>query len=345
MISKHVTIKDIAKRLGISASTVSRALKDHPDISQETKNAVIQLAEELHYQPNELALSLKNQRSKTIGLVIPEIVHYFFSSVISGIEDIAYDAGFTVVTCQSNEIFEREVKNIDTLLAHRVDGILISITKETNTFEHLQRAIKSNIPVVFFDRIVPEIKADKVYIDDQNAAYRATRHLLSVGKRRIVHFHSPESLQIGILRREGYLEAIREAAIPVNHRLIVLADNYETSYKETLRLLDHNIQFDGVFAVNDLTAIGAMHALQQRKIKIPEQVAIIGFSDGRFTNIAQPSLSSINQHGYEMGNISMKMLLNRIRAEKDYPSIERVLKSELVVRESSLMPEIKSSNI
>lgn len=336
MKSSHVTIKDIARKLMISPSTVSRALKDHPDISVETKKAVMALAEELQYQPNELALSLKNRRSKTIGLIIPEIVHYFFSSVISGIEDIAYDAGFTVMTCQSNEIFEREVKNVNTLLAHRVDGILISITKQTSSYEHLQKVIKSNIPVVFFDRIVSELEADKVYIDDKDAAYRATTHLIENGYTRIAHFHAPDSLQIGRLRKEGYIKAIRDAAIPVDDRLIILADNYEQAYRESLRLLDNRIKFDGIFAVNDLTAIGAMHALQSRNVKIPDEVGIIGFSDGRFTNISRPSLSSINQHGYEMGSIAMKMLLNRLEAEQDYPCVERKLMTELVVRQSSM---------
>ncbi|WP_203532636.1 LacI family DNA-binding transcriptional regulator [Draconibacterium halophilum] len=187
MKSGLVTIKDLARELNISPSTVSRALKDHPDISKETKRAVQELAQKLNYQPNAVALSLKQRRSNTIGVIIPEIVHYFFSSVISGIEDVAYDAGFNVIICQSNERYEREVANAKTLLSSRVDGVLISISKETTDYKHLYNFNRNEVPMVFYDRVVPGIAADQVIIDDFDAAYKATCHLIDSGRTRIAH--------------------------------------------------------------------------------------------------------------------------------------------------------------
>ncbi len=336
MKSGQVTIKDIAKELGISASTVSRALKNHPDISEETKNAVNDLAKKLRYQPNALALSLKHSRSNTIGVIIPEIVHYFFSSVISGIEDVAYDAGFTVIMCQSNEKYDREVSNANTLLGQRVDGILVSISKETTDCQHLYDLRDNNIPLVFFDRIVPGFFADQVIVDDLDAAYRATKHLIERGRRRIAHFAGPQNLLIGQYRKQGYVKAMHEAGLKVDDELVIEADSFEKAHLAVEKVLNLSNPPDGVFAVNDLTAIGAMQALQKKKIKIPGEIAVVGFSDGRFSGITNPTLTSVDQHGYEMGTIATQMLLKRILAEnKDNPYETKVLKANLIVRGSS----------
>lgn len=338
MKSGLVTIKDLARELNISPSTVSRALKDHPDISVETKRAVNELAKKLNYQPNAVALSLKQRRSNTIGIIIPEIVHYFFSSVISGIEDVAYDAGFNVIICQSNEKYEREVANAKTLLASRVDGILVSISKETKDFDHLHGLRNNNIPMVFYDRIVPGLKADQVIIDDFDAAYRATRHLIDSGRQRIVHFAGPQNLLIGQQRLNGYLKALNEGGLAVDEDLIIEADNFEKARTAVMKLLNTGKKFDGLFATNDLTAIGAMQTIQKRGIKIPDEVAIVGFSDGRFSGITDPTLTSVDQHGYEMGTIATKMLLKRITSEDDeYPFETKVLDANLIVRGSSLL--------
>jgi len=216
MRSNQITIKDIARILGISPSTVSRALKDHPDLNTDTKKAVNELASKLKYQPNAVALSLKNSRSNTIGIIIPEIVHYFFSSVISGIEDVASQKGYTVIICQSNESYDREVANAKALLSHRVDGILISISKETQSFDHFLNLQEGGIPLVFFDRIAPQISADQVIIDDKEASCRATRHLIEAGCKRITHFAGPQNLLIGLNRLQGYLDAHKEANLPVD---------------------------------------------------------------------------------------------------------------------------------
>jgi len=337
MKSGLVTIKDLARELKISASTVSRALKNHPDISEDTKRAVHALAEKLNYQPNAVALSLKQRRSNTIGVIIPEIVHYFFSSVISGIEDVAYDAGFNVIICQSNERYEREVANAKTLMASRVDGILVSISKETEDFNHLYNLRNNNIPLVFYDRIVPGLEADQVIIDDFDAAYRATRHLIDSGKKHIAHFAGPQELLIGRDRKNGYIRALNEAGLEVDENLILEADSFEKARLAAMRLINEKRPFDAIFAVNDLTAIGAMQTIQKRGIKIPDEVAVVGFSDGRFSGITDPTLTSVDQHGYEMGSIAAEMLLKRIAApEKDYPFETRILNANLIVRGSSL---------
>lgn len=333
-----VTIKDIARELKISPSTVSRALKNHPDISDETKKAVNELAARLNYQPNAVALSLKQRRSSTIGIIIPEIVHYFFSSVISGIEDVAYDAGFNVIICQSNERYDREVANARTLLANRVDGVLVSISKETKEFNHFYNLKDHNVPLVFYDRVVPGFEADQIIIDDFDAAYRATKHLIDGGFRKIFHFAGPQNLLIGQQRKDGYLKALNEAGIETDRNRIIEADNFEKARIAVLNILESKLPIDGIFAVNDLTAIGAMQTLQKRGVKIPHEVAVVGFSDGRLSGITDPTLTSVDQHGYEMGSMATELLLKRISAEnKDFPFETKVLNATLIIRGSSVI--------
>ena len=337
MRSNQITIKDIARILGISASTVSRALKDHPDINVDTKKAVNELAGKLKYHPNAVALSLKNSRSNTIGVIIPEIVHYFFSSVISGIEDVASQKGFTVIICQSNESYDREVANARTLLSHRVDGILVSVSKETHVFDHFVDLQEGGIPLVFFDRIAPDINADQVIIDDMEASYKATRHLIETGRKRIAHFAGPQTLVIGRDRLQGYLNALTEAGLPIDNRLIIEADTFEKARNAVIELIDSGNVPDGIFAVNDLTAIGAMQTIQKKGFKIPDEISIVGFSDGRFSGITDPNLTSVDQHGYEMGITAAEMLFNRILStESIYIPEVKVLNAELIIRGSSL---------
>lgn len=336
MRSNQITIKDIARILGISPSTVSRALKDHPDINSDTKKAVNELANKLKYQPNAVALSLKNSRSNTIGIIIPEIVHYFFSSVISGIEDIASQRGYTVIICQSNESFEREASNAKALLSHRVDGILISISKETHSFDHFENLQEGGIPLVFFDRIAPGVNADQVIIDDIEASYNATRHLIENGCKRIAHFAGPQKLIIGRDRLQGYINALTEAGLPVDNRLIIQADTFEKARNAVGQMIDAGITPDGIFAVNDMTAIGAMQTIQKRGYRIPEDISIVGFSDGYLSGITDPHLSSVDQHGYEMGTTAAEALFQRILSdEAEYVPEVKILKADLIVRGSS----------
>jgi len=337
MSSQQVTIKDIARILGIAPSTVSRALQDHPDISGETKRQVSELAARLKYQPNVVAQGLKFRRSNTIGVIIPEIVHYFFSQVISGIEDVAYKAGYTVIFCQSNERYDREVDNVRTLMAHRVEGVLVSVSKETRDFQHLADIRESKIPLVFFDRAAPGIVADKVITNDREAACMAVRHLTAGSRKRIAHFAAPQNLLIGKERKAGYLDALAETEIPFYPELCIEADTFEKAYREIARMKAAGILPDALFGVNDLTAIGAIKSLLAENIRVPEDVAVSGFSDSRFAEISEPTLTSVDQHGFDMGTLATQLLLKRIRSgEKDFPVETKIVKADLVIRNSTL---------
>ncbi len=334
-MSSPITIKDIAKALSISASTVSRALKNHPDISRETKDAVNNLAAQLRYKPNAVALSLKNSRTNTIGVIIPEVVHFFFSSVISGIEDVAYDAGYNVMVCQSNERYAREIINAQALSSNRVEGVLVSLSKETHDFSHLQNLEENGIPLVFFDRAPEELDVDRVIIDDFKAAYNATTHLIETGCKRIAHLAAPQTLGIGIQRLAGYKKALEEHGIPFREDWVIVADSFELAGDAARNLMHLHTPPDAIFAVNDMTAVGAMKTLQRMSVQIPQKVAIIGFTAGFFSDITTPTLSSVDQHGYEMGVEAAKLLLERIEKPAEGKHKTQYIDTHLVIREST----------
>ena len=312
MKSSLISINDIARALGISPSTVSRALKDHPDISNQTKRIVKEYAEKVNYRPNALALSLKRQRSNTLGLVIPEISHHFFSSVISGIEELAYAKGYRLIICQSNEDYQREVINTQVLFDNRVDGILISISKTTHDHGHFKDLIDSGIPLVFLDRVSEEIETDKVVTADFEGAMMAVNHLIESGYKKILHLASPQHLNVGHMRCEGYLKALANHGIEYNPSLILQCD----TQKEVLAMKDKIIalapNIDGIFAVNDFTAIAAMQVLQKSGFKIPDDIAVVGFGNDPIAGIACPSLTTIEQQGSEMGRQAVDILIRRI---------------------------------
>ncbi|KAF0197880.1 MAG: transcriptional regulator LacI family [Bacteroidetes bacterium] len=312
MKSNLISINDIARALGISPSTVSRALKDHPDISTETKRVVKEYAEQVNYRPNALALSLKRQRSNTLGLVIPEIVHHFFSSVISGIEELAYAKGYRLIICQSNEDYKREVINTQVLLDHRADGILVSMSKSTKDHGHFKDLIDSGIPIVFLDRVCEEVETDRVVTADFEGALLATGHLLERGCRKILHLASPQHLLIGKLRLEGYLKALANFGIEKDPAYILQCDTRQ----EVLDLKDQILrlapEIDGIFAVNDFTAIAAMQLLQENGYKIPGDIAVTGFGNDPIASIANPPLTTVEQRGFEMGRQAVEILIRRI---------------------------------
>jgi DNA-binding LacI/PurR family transcriptional regulator len=336
MRSAQVTIKDIADQLGISPSTVSRALKDHPAISRATKKAVKELAEKLEYEPNAVALSLRSSKSNNIGLIIPEIVHYFFSTVISGIEDVANDAGYHVIICQSNESYSREVKNVQALLSSRIEGLILSISKETRSLEHLINLRKKNIPVIFFDRVPNNYQADHVIIDDFNGAYQAVKHLIEQGCRQIAYMGTTQDMGIGRERYNGYMQALKDHRLIINEDLIVECDTYKAARLITRKLIYGSSLVDGIFAVNDRTAIGALQTAKECGIKIPENLAIVGFSNGIYSNMTDPPLTSVEQFGYKMGQHAAQMLLKRLFTKEDYPPVKEVIKSELIIRGSTV---------
>ena len=312
MKSSLISINDIARALGISPSTVSRALKNHPDISVETKRVVKEYAEKVNYRPNALALSLKTQRSNTIGLIIPEIVHHFFSSIISGIEEFAYDRGYRLIICQSNEDYNREVINTQVLFDNRVDGMLISISKTTYDHGHFKDLIDNGIPIVFLDRFSQEMETDRVVTADYDGARLATTHLLEQGRKRILHLASPENLSVGELRKKGYLKALEDFNIAADDHLVLFCDTRKDVIEMKDKIIELAPHIDGLFAVNDFTAIAAMQVLKDAGYKIPEDIAVVGFGNDPIASIACPALTTIEQSGFEMGRQAVEILIKRI---------------------------------
>ncbi|MEZ5070096.1 MAG: LacI family DNA-binding transcriptional regulator [Bacteroidales bacterium] len=336
MKGSQVTIKDIARELGVSPSTVSRALKDHPDISPDTKAQVRDLVERLKYKPNAVALSLRSKKSHTIAVVVPEIVHYFFSSVISGIEDVALANGYNVMLFQSNESYEREVDIIRSLASVQADGLLVSLAKTSPKFTHLKEVMNEGLPLVFFDRACEEIEADKVVVDDFDGAFRAVEHLIRTGCKRIAHFGMSQKVQIGYQRKRGYISALEKHGIEPEEELMVRCDTLEDALELTPRLMRSERPPDAFFTVNDMTAIGVMRTLKQMRFRIPEDVSVVGFTDSLMATISDPPLSSVNQPGRDMGARAMEMLLKRIDAlEEDSPARTEVVPTQLILRGST----------
>lgn len=331
----QVTIKDIARELGISPSTVSKALKGHPDIAAETKKAVKELVQKWHYKPDPIALSLKIGQSKTIGVIVPEIVHYFFSTVISGIEDEVYHTGYQVMFCQSNETFEREIRAVETLLSGRVDGILVSMAKTTFEFGHFRKILDDGVPLVFFDRVCEEIETDRVVVDDEKGAYDAVNHLINTGCRNIIHLAGPANLKIGKERKEGYIRAVAGAGLEVKQENIVRCDTAQDARLIVPGLLKRDPRPDGIFAVNDLTAAEAMKIIKTAGFKIPADISVVGFTSGMISDITDPPLTSVEQHGYNIGREAAKILIERIENRAPDTPVTRIIQTLLVIKGSS----------
>jgi DNA-binding LacI/PurR family transcriptional regulator len=312
MRGSPITIKDIAHLLGISKSTVSRALKDHPDISPETKKAVKSIAESFNYRPSQVALSLRFKKSKVIGMVIPKIYSFFFPSVVNGIEDIVHRSGYNLMILQSNESYETEVDNVDILLANNVEGILASVSRNTKNFEHFKHVVDSNIPIVFFDRVPIDLQADMVLIDDIKGAYMATRHLIETGKVKIAICIGNKDLLISINRLEGYKEALFESGMEINPEYIISGQSPEEAEQVTESLLKLAVPPDGIFAISDLTMSGVMKAIYKSKLKVPDDIGVIGFCEEPFRSMYNPRLSSILPMGYEIGKTAAERLFYKI---------------------------------
>ncbi len=333
----QVTIKDLAKELNISCSTVSRALKDFPGISPATRDAVKELAKKYNYRPNAVALSLRNQKTNVIGVIIPETVHFFFSTVISGIEDEAMKEGYNVMICQSNENYEREADSIDALMSARVDGLLVSISRETSDLAHLQKVVDDGIPMVFFDRLVEGMNATSVIVDDYQGAYDAVEHLIDQDCRNIVHLAGPENLIISRKRKEGFVSALEDHQIPLDESYIIECRNgtVDEAEKALDKLLSTGKKIDGVFASNDIAALGALKATRNAGIQVPEEIAIVGYSNWQFSSLIQPPLSSVSQPGYEMGKEAAKLIFQEIDKDDLSKREVRILDTELIIRASS----------
>ena len=315
MKNNPITIIDIAKLLGVSKSTVSRALKNHPDISQKTKNAVNNVAESLKYIPNTSASSLRNKKSKVIGLVVPQISYFFFPSVIRGIEEIVHNKGYNLLILQSNESYEREVENLNILISNNVEGILASVSLKTKNFDHFQHIIDIELPIVFFDRIIMDLNADCVLVDDVTGSFKAINHLLEKGKKRIAICTGNLNLLISRNRLQGYKTALIQNGIPVDDDLIISCETPEETEKEILRLLNLKNPPDSIFAISDLTMTGVMKAIYRENLKVPEDIAVIGFCEEPFRSMYNPPLTAIQPMGFEIGRKSAEILFEHILKE------------------------------
>lgn len=333
MKKRPITIKDIAKALSISPSTVSRSLADHPDISKETKETVLAYAREHKYKPNPLATSLRTNENKTIGVILPEVVHFFFSTVLSGIEDEAEKEGYRVLVSHTLENYEKEIRATETMLEARVCGVLASVAKNTHEYGHYQELIDNDIPLVFFDRICKGILTDRVVVDDYDGVCSAVGLLVETGCRRIAFFGSPSQLAISNNRRMGYEDALRNNGLAVDPDLIVLCDNYKDALIMTEKMLALPDPPDAFFAVNDETAIGVLNKTRELGCRVPEEISICGFTNNSLCEFSAPALTSVDQHGYEVGATAMRLLLDHIRGTReDRKVISKIVKTKLIRR-------------
>lgn len=335
---RKVTLKQIAKELDVSISTVSKSLKDSHEISEDTRLKVQAFAKLYNYKPNNIALSLKNKKTKTIGIIIPEIVHHFFATVISGIEQVANENGYNVIVCLSDESFDKEVINMELLANGSTDGFIMSLSKETmqkKDFHHIQEIISQGMPVVMFDRVTNDVFCDKVIIDDVQAAYDAVNYFISNGYKKIALLTTVDYVSVGKLRTEGYLKALKENRISVNEDLIIKIEDIDNC-SDTINSLIKNQTFDALFAVNELFAVTAIKLANNFNKKVPNDFSVIGFTDGIISQFSTPSISTVSQNGIKMGKKAAKMLIDRLeKEEEDEQYTTELIETELVLREST----------
>jgi LacI family transcriptional regulator len=335
---KEITIYDIASELSLSPSTVSRALKDHHSIGKETKKAVVQLANKRGYRPNSIAASLRSKKTNNIGVVVPWINRPFVSSLISGIEIETGLKGYNVIISQSHDLFGNEVENAKALYDSRVSGLVVSLAMETTEYDHIQQFIDSNIPVVFVDRVAEDLNSDIVIIDNYAAGYMATEHLIEQGCKRIAHIGGAQHRNIYNEREKGYRQALKDYKLPLDEEIIVHNDvlNHEEGLKSSEYLLSLPKPPDGIFTANDTTAVSVIQFAKNKGIKIPQELAVIGFNNDPISEIIEPQLSSITHPAVEMGMLAARQVLKH-KDQRDLVKSERIiLKTELVVRASSL---------
>jgi LacI family transcriptional regulator len=338
---KDITLKQIAETLGISITTVSKALKNYPDVSAKTRKAVLDLANSLQYTPNSFAVNLRTRESRTIGLIIPEVVHHFFSNVINGIIAEAEKNGYLVIILQSNESLELEKKQVELLMSKRVDGIIMSLSNESNDDDHIKELIRREIPFVMFDKISKLVNCSKVIINDQKAAYNAVAHLINKGCKKIAHIRGPVNPQNAIDRFLGYKKALEKHDIAYNSKLVYTCDKvtFEEGKLFAEQIINEHPDVDGVFVITDLVAVGVLDYFNEIGIKVPQQIKVIGFSNWFMSQVITPKLSTVDQPSYEMGVQSFCLLLEEMNCKKESLSfipktIE--LETKIIERESTL---------
>ncbi len=324
MKNNQITIIDIAKILGITKSTVSRALNNHPDISQATKDAVIEVAQSHNYIPNTVASSFRNKKTKVVGLIVPQISYFFFPSVVRGIEEVVHNKGYKLLILQSNESYEREVENLNILIANNVEGILVSVAFETKNFQHFQHVIDIELPIVFFDRVVKDLNTDIVLVDDITGSFKAVDYLLKAGRRKIAICTGNLNLLISRNRLQGYKTALLEMGIPIMDNLIISCETPEETEQKFSELLSNSNPPDGVFAISDLTMTGVMKAIFKHNLHIPKDISVIGFCEEPFRSMYNPHLTAIEPMGFEIGKKAAELLFERLEDKQNSISQPRI---------------------
>lgn len=336
-IEKEVTICDLARKLNISIATVSRALKDDPVVNKKTRKKIADLAEEMGYRSNNFARNLRTQRTNTIGVIVPRLNSYFMATVIAGIENIANSEGYNLIISQSSESAQKEMNSARTMFNNRVDGLLVSLAYDTDKLTHFEPFIKKNIPLVFFDRVEDHANCLNILINNKKAAYEATTHLISQGRRRIVYITATPKRNVYIHRLEGYKEALADQKIPFREEYVLVSNLSQEAGAEAANLIRQMDPLpDAVFVANDNCAVGCMVALKQSGILIPGDIAFVGFNNDPVSTVVEPNLTTINYPGYEMGQVAARNLIDHLNGASSITTTNTIiLRSELIIRESS----------
>lgn len=334
--SLPITMKDIAQALGVSVATVSRALKDNPRISKEQREKIQAYAREHHFYPNVIAESLRNTRVKPlkiIGVIVPQLSHFYFSSILSGIEEEATTHGYRIMVAQSNERYEREVRICQDFYKNRVCGVIVSQAKDTVKYEHFKKLIDHHMPLVFYDRICTGINCSRVVVDDYMGAYNAVTHLINTGCRRIACYSSPMTLEISKNRYNGYRDALLKNGLKVNENFLRICDNREDAEVLTPELLQQEEIPDAFFAVNDDTAVGILYAAKRMGYHIPEDISICGFTNGDRSKACDPMLTTVEQRGVRVGEEAANILISKVEGLLPPDKVEkRIVRTKLIIR-------------
>lgn len=343
-MNKRITIKQIAKALSVSISTVSKALNDSYEISDETKKKIQEYAKLHKYKPNALALSLQNKKTKTIGIIIPNILNYYFARVLRGIEKVATERGYNIVTCITNESYKKEVDTMEMLSNGTIDGFIACISLETlknENFDHFHTILEEGTPIVLYDRVHKDIHCDKVVTDNIKSAYKATRFLMKSECENIALISTSEGLNINKFRVEGYLKALTKYGVTPNENIIIRQEN-EINLKERINEMLDNNKVDGIFTVDEVSGALITQVLNKRNIKIPEDTAIIGFTNGILSRYSTPPLTSVNRFAHTTGETAANRLIDKIEEKIKFEDIKtEIVRTELVERESTKKMFIK----
>lgn len=340
MKKRPITIRDLALKLNLSISTISRALRGVSDINPDTKKAVLDLAKELNYQPNHIAQSLRSKHTFTIGIIVPELVMHFFSLAINGIQNITTPEGYNIIICPSNERYEEEIKSVNSLIAHRVDGIIASLSRQTKNLSHFNAAQERGIPVVLFDRVSTDNEGAenfcKVMVDDYKGAFEAVDHLIKIGRTKIAHVSGPKHLLIVMNRLKGYKAALEKNNIPYDEKYVIhCSDMKDDTTPAVNKLLDLPNPPDAIFAINDPIAIKSLQVIKGRGLSIPKDIALVGFTDEPIAQIVEPSLSTVHLPVFDMGAKAARLLIDRIDTN-DLPAESAILSTHLLIRDSTI---------